>query len=120
MIWQYECNTPPLFLHHQVPDTDLTSVQLVRLTVKLLDGEPVIHGQFKVDNVFHGTLIVRPHDGWIRGGMRKAQCMTKLMHCNCEQVCTSAITCGSVKEKCYRFTRKQKKTHLKLDSGHSG
>lgn len=63
------------------------------LTIKFLDGQFVIQVQLEVGYVLHRTLVVRPHDGRIRGGMGQAQCMAKLMHCNCEQVCAAADTC---------------------------
>lgn len=62
------------------------------LTIQLLDGQPVVQGQPEADNVSHGTLVVRPHDGRIRGGMRQAQRVAKLVHCNCEQVRAAAFT----------------------------
>lgn len=42
------------------------------LTIKLLDGQPVIRGQFVAENVSHGALVVRPHDGRVRGGVGQA------------------------------------------------
>lgn len=60
------------------------------LTVKLLDGHLVIQVQLEVGNVFHGSLVVRPHDGRIRGGVRQAQRVAKLVHGHREQVSAAA------------------------------
>lgn len=62
------------------------------LTIKLLDGLLVVQGQLEPGNISHRTLVVRPHDGRISGGMGQAQRMAKFMHCNCEQVCGAAVT----------------------------
>lgn len=62
------------------------------LTVKLLDGPLVIQSQLEVVHVIHSTLVVWPHDGRISGGMGQAQCVAKLVHCYCEQVCGVRVT----------------------------
>lgn len=67
------------------------------LTIQLLDGQLVIQFQLEVLNVSHSPLVVGPHDGRIRGRMGQAQCVAKLVHCNCEQVCAAAVTWGGVK-----------------------
>lgn len=60
----------------------------------------VIRMQLESAHVF-STLIVWGHDGLVSGGMAQAQCVTELVHCNCEQVDASAGNLGSVKQKCY-------------------
>lgn len=42
------------------------------LTVKLLDGQLVIQVQLEAANVSHWALVVRLHDGRVRGGVGQA------------------------------------------------
>lgn len=60
------------------------------LTVKLLDGQLVIQVQLESKNVFDGALVVRPHDGRVRGGVGQAQRVAKLVHGHREQVGAAA------------------------------
>lgn len=62
------------------------------LTVKLLNGQTVVHGKPEAINVSHRTLVIWPHNGRIRGGMGQTQRMAELMHRNREQVCAAAVT----------------------------
>lgn len=69
------------------------------LTVKLLDGQLVIQVQLEAVNVPHWALVVRLHDGRVRGGVGQAQRMTKLVHGHREQVGAAAVaTYGRVKQ----------------------
>ncbi|MEQ2172055.1 hypothetical protein GOODEAATRI_017038 [Goodea atripinnis] len=55
----------------------------VSLTVHLLDGQPVVQFQFELGSISNGSLVIWPHDGRIRGGMREAKSMAELMHRYC-------------------------------------
>lgn len=63
----------------------------VSLTVKLLDGQLVIQVQLEAGNVSHRALVVRLHDGGVRGGVGQAERMTKLVHSYREQVGAAAV-----------------------------